>query len=96
MDHSQRRRGDPIFLHIPPSPFQTPGFRSDGFRRGDIVLVSSRSTRSKIDGGRLGDSGDNEDHNRPEIPLREGIVVLLVLILTDGHDLSLNLCLFSR
>jgi hypothetical protein len=44
---------------------------SAGFRRGDTVLVSSRSSCSEINGGRLGDSGDNEDHSRRRIVSEE-------------------------
>jgi len=64
MDHyHKRRRGVRIFLHIHPSPSNYM-LGSDRFRRGDTVLVSSRTSCSKINGGRLGDSGDNEDYNR--------------------------------
>jgi len=35
-------------------------------------------------GGRLGDTGDNEDHSRWELLLEEGIVVLPAN-LTEGH-----------
>lgn len=67
MDHYQRRRGDPTFLHTDSSlPSTKLLLGSDGFRRGDTVLVSCSSCL-KINGGLLDGSGDNEDHNRREI-----------------------------
>ena len=67
---SKAPRSSHFSPHTHPSPSQLL-LGSDGFRRGDTVLVSSRSSRSKINGGRLGDSGDNEDHNRRQIVSEE-------------------------
>jgi hypothetical protein len=65
MYHYQGRRGDPFIFYtlrplcLPPKS----DFVSDGFRRGNAILVSLRPLLSKINdggGGRCG-FGDNED-----------------------------------